>query len=54
MTEEVCPVFLGGARRFHWPLPDPAGAGADEAERMQAFRAVRDELLHRLRLVFDR
>lgn len=23
-AEEVCPVFLGRARRLHWPIQDPA------------------------------
>ncbi len=23
-AEEVCPVFLGKARRLHWPIADPA------------------------------
>jgi arsenate reductase len=52
-AEEVCPVFLGQARRVHWALPDPAGAGATEAEQLQAFRDVRDELRRRLRALFQ-
>jgi arsenate reductase (thioredoxin) len=44
-AEEVCPVFLGRARRLHWPLPDPA-AGGDVAP--QRFREVRDELRRRI------
>ncbi len=47
-AEEVCPVVAGGkARRLHWPLPDPAAAG-DGPARLQAFRAVRDELARRI------
>jgi arsenate reductase len=43
-AEEVCPVGLAGARRLHWPIPDPAGAG----ESLDGFRAARDEILRRL------
>lgn len=46
-AEEVCPVFLGHARRLHWPLPDPAAAPPETA--LQRFRAVRDEIARRLR-----
>jgi arsenate reductase len=53
-AEEVCPVFLGKARRVHWGLPDPAGAGRTDEEQLQAFRDVRDELRRRLALVFGR
>jgi arsenate reductase len=52
-AEEVCPVFLGNAPRLHWALPDPAGAAGDEAARLDAFRAVRDELFRRLKLMFE-
>jgi arsenate reductase len=52
-AEEVCPVFLGKARRIHWGLPDPAGKGDTEAEQLQAFRDVRDELRRRLAVVFS-
>ena len=47
-AEEVCPVFLGRARRVHWPLPDPAAATGTDAERLARFREVRDEIRRRL------
>jgi len=47
-AEEVCPAFLGNARRLHWPLPDPAGAAGSDAERLDGFRSVRDEIARRL------
>ena len=53
-AEEVCPVWLGKATRLHWGLPDPVHAGATDAERLQAFRDVRDELRRRLEKVFAR
>ncbi len=53
-AEEVCPVWLGKATRLHWGLPDPAHAGSNDAERLQAFRDVRDELRRRLEKVFAR
>lgn len=51
-AEEACPAWLKPAVRLHWPLPDPAGAGATPEEELDAFRRVRDELLVRLREVF--
>ena len=45
-AEEVCPVFLGRARRLHWPLPDPAAAPAET--KRQRFREVRDQIAARL------
>ena len=53
-AEEVCPVFLGGALRVHWGLPDPAAAAGTDEEQLQAFRNVRDELRRRLAAVFGR
>ncbi len=47
-AEEVCPVFPGRVRRLHWPMPDPAGASGSDAERLERFRAVRDEIARRL------
>ena len=49
-AEEVCPVFLSGAARRHWPIPDPDRASEDlrDEERLQHFRAARDELRERI------
>ncbi len=47
-AEEVCPVFLGGARRLHWPLPDPAVPGLGREASLARFREVRDALRDRL------
>ena len=52
-AEEVCPVFLGKAVRVHWGLPDPAAVTGTEETRLNAFRSVRDELRHRLKVLFD-
>jgi len=46
-AEEVCPVAPGRLEHLHWPLPDPAVVGPDEAPAR--FRATRDEIERRLR-----
>jgi arsenate reductase len=44
-AEEVCPLFLGQARRLHWPIADPASAVPLAREEMLArFRRARDEI----------
>jgi arsenate reductase len=51
-AEEVCPVFPGNVRRFHWPVQDPvAAAGADE-EIIVGFRRVRDQIKSLVSKVF--
>lgn len=52
-AEEVCPVWLGQARRLHWPLPDPAAASGSDEEILQSFRRVREELRRRLAALFE-
>jgi arsenate reductase len=46
---ERCPLFPGPARRIHWSFEDPSAAAGDEAERLRAFRRVRDQIAERLR-----
>ena len=49
-AEEVCPVFLGEARRLHWPIPDPASADPtiSREEMLARFRAARDTLREKI------
>jgi len=48
-AEEVCPVFLGRARRLHWPIEDPAPPLVGEAPHLD-----RDTLLERFRTAAER
>ena len=43
-AREACPVFPARVMRLHWSLPDPAAVQASDAERLDAFRRVRDSL----------
>ncbi len=47
-ASEECPVWLGGGIRLHATFRDPARVEGTEAERLAAFREVRDELLLRM------
>jgi arsenate reductase (thioredoxin) len=43
-ANESCPVFPGNPRRIHWSFPDPSAATGTQAERLAAFREIRDGL----------
>ncbi len=44
-----CPVFVGrAAHRLHWEFEDPAAATGTEAEILETFRRVRDEIRSRI------
>ncbi|MBI2468964.1 MAG: arsenate reductase ArsC [Candidatus Rokubacteria bacterium] len=46
---ERCLVFPPTVRVLHWPLPDPAKATGSEADILQVFRSVRDQIEAQLR-----
>lgn len=50
-AEEVCPVFLGTAKKLHWPLPDPVVPQVNPEAQLAVFRKVRDEISERLLLL---
>jgi arsenate reductase (thioredoxin) len=47
-ANEECPVWLGKGRRIHESFPDPAIAESTDAERLVAFRQVRQMISDRL------
>lgn len=49
-AEEVCPAFLGKARRLHWPINDPASKDPtlSREEMLARFRTARDQIQERL------
>lgn len=54
-AEEVCPVFLGKARRLHWPIRDPAtkDASLSRDEMLARFRTARDQIQAKLEALDD-
>jgi arsenate reductase len=43
-ADQACPVFPGQVHRHHWPFDDPAHATGTDAEVMDEFRRVRDQI----------
>jgi arsenate reductase len=52
-AEEVCPVFLGRARRLHWPIQDPASedSSISREQMLTRFRTARDQIQARLEVL---
>lgn len=48
-ADQVCPRFPGQAFKYHWGFTDPAHAEGSEAEVLDEFRRVRDQI----KLVFE-
>ncbi len=45
-ADEVCPAWLGSARRLHFPLPDPASddPALSPDQHLERFRRARDRI----------
>jgi arsenate reductase len=48
-AREACPMIPGAAATLHWSVDDPSSVDGDEAQRLAAFRAARDDLAGRIR-----
>lgn len=48
-ARETCPIYPGHANRLHHAFPDPAAVTGSEADRLAAFRQVRDQIRAYLR-----
>ena len=48
-ARESCPMFPGPVERLHWSFEDPAAVTGSDAERLTAFRRIRDQIDARLR-----
>lgn len=47
-ADEHCPALPPHVEKRHWPIEDPARATGTEEEILAKFRAVRDEIKHRV------
>jgi len=52
-AKEDCPVWLGKGNRLHEGFTDPAGADGTEAQRLEVFRQVRDQLSQKLKQILN-
>ncbi len=50
---EECPVWLGKGMRLHIGFPDPARATGTDAQVMEVFRSVRDDIRRRVVSALD-
>ncbi len=52
-ARENCPVFPSGTVRLHWSFEDPAAIEGTEAERLAAFRRIRDQIHERVKAFLE-
>ncbi|HER44262.1 MAG TPA: arsenate reductase ArsC [Candidatus Eisenbacteria bacterium] len=47
-ARDLCPIFPGEGEKIHWSILDPAAAAGTDEEKLEAFRAARDDLVRRI------
>jgi arsenate reductase len=48
-ADEVCPAFLGDAKRYHWPFEDPdTDEPLSDEEMLERFRRTRDAIAEKI------
>ncbi len=47
-AKERCPIFPGTWKFLHWSFIDPAAAEGSDAEKLQVFRQVRDQIVEQI------
>jgi arsenate reductase len=52
-ARDNCPVFPSGTERIHWSFEDPAAVQGSKAERLAAFRRIRDQIHEQVRSFFE-
>ena len=50
-AKEACPTLPGVRQQAHWSIEDPSAVEGDEETRLGAFRAARDDLGERIRML---
>ncbi|MEE8824336.1 glutaredoxin arsenate reductase [Lentilactobacillus sunkii] len=53
-AEERCPVTPPQVKREHWGFPDPAKATGTDAQKLAAFRSVRDGISKKIKELVQR
>ena len=53
-SEQECPLWLGPGQRLHHGYPDPGRMQGTEAEKLAAFRKLRDDMMTELPYLLER
>jgi arsenate reductase len=48
-AEQECPLFPFSTYRLYWPFEDPSAAHGSDEEKLERFRAVRDQIAAKVR-----